>query len=364
MKITCSVEKLKNAVNQADRITGKNLTLPVLGSILCIASGKSFKLRSTNLSLGVEIEIPAIVEKDGVFAVSGEIFVGSINSISDTETILELNGDTLTISTKHSNVSLKTNPYEDFPTLPIVEGMSFTLPSKKISEGLKSVSFSSAISDIKPEISSVFIYPEDNNLIFVATDSFRLAEKKIPVKNISEFPGIIIPFKNTSEIIKTLSESSNDVLINLNKNQISFTLGNLYLTSRVIDGIYPDYKQIIPKESSTEAIILKEDIIQALKMAHVISDKFNQITLITKPKEKQLIISSKNNDVGEQITNITSAVKGEPVEISFNYRYLLDCFQSFNDDSVVLGLRESMKPMIIHGVSDRSFTYLIMPLNR
>lgn len=364
MKTNCSVEKLKIASIQADRITGKNLTLPVLGSILFIASGKSIKLRSTNLSLGIEVEIPANVEKEGVFAIQGDVFVGSINSISDSDVTLELIGDTLNISTKHSNVALKTNPYEDFPTLPSVEGTSLILPSKKISEGLKSVSFASSTSDIKPEISSVFMYQDNGNLIFVATDSFRLAERKIPIRGLSEFPGIIIPFKNVGEMIKLLSESNNDVSIKISKNQISLSFGQVYLTSRVIDGIYPDYKQIIPKESGTEVIVLKEDIIQALKMAHIISDKFNQITLITNPKEKKLSISSKNSDIGEQITNITSSVKGDPIEISFNYKYLLDCFQSFHDDSVVFGLRESSKPMVINGVSDRSFTYLIMPLNR
>ena len=159
MKLECSVEKLKNAVSQVERITGKNLTLPVLGSILLIASDKSLKLRSTNLNLGIEVEIPAKVENEGTLAISGSVLNAIFSNVSQNENVyLEKKDENLLIKTKKSQIKLKSHPHDDFPTIPIVAGISFETDSKKLIEGIKSVYYSSSVSDIKPEISSVFVY--------------------------------------------------------------------------------------------------------------------------------------------------------------------------------------------------------------
>jgi len=134
---------------------------------------------------------------------------------------------------------------------------SFEIESKKLVEGIKSVFYSSSVSDIKPEISSVFMYTNNDNLIFVSTDSFRLAEKKVKIKGLEEIPGILIPFKNTGEILKIFGEIPGVLKVCFNKNQISFSSDNIYLTSRIIDGIFPDYRQIIPKDLLTEVVVLK-----------------------------------------------------------------------------------------------------------
>lgn len=365
MKIECGIEKLKNGISQAERITGKNLTLPVLNSILFIASGKSLKLRSTNLSLGIEIEIPAKVEKEGVLAITGSIVNGVFSNIFQNENIL-LEGveGNLLVKTKKSKIKIKGQSHNDFPTIPIVEGESFTLESKKLIDGIKSVYYSSSPSDIKPEISSVYIYSNEDNLVFVSTDSFRLAEKKIKVKGLREIPGILIPFKNVNEILRVFGDINGEVKICFNKNQISFSSDNIYLTSRVIDGVFPDYRQIIPKEYKTEAVVLKQDLLNALKLSNIFSDKFNQLNLLINSKEKVFELSSLNNDIGENKTYLDSALSGEEVELGFNYKYFLDCFQSVNTDSISIKLNQSSKPIVVSGAGDNSFTYLIMPMNR
>lgn len=365
MKLECGIEKVKDAIIQAEKITGKNLTLPVLGSILMVASGKTLKLRATNLSLGIEIEIPAKIEKEGVTAVSGSVLVGVFSNFFQNENVVfESEGGNLLIKTKKNKIKVKGQPADDFPTIPAVEGDTFEIEAKKLIEGIKSVYYSSSVSDIKPEISSVYIYSNDGNLVFVSTDSFRLAEKKIKTKGINEIPGILIPFKNIPEILRVFGEIGDTVEVCFNKNQISFSAFGVYLTSRVIDGIFPDYKQIIPKEFKTEAVVLKQDLLNALKISNIFSDKFNQIDLSINPKEKIFELSSQNNDIGENKTLLDAAIKGGDVSLSFNYRYFLDCFQSVNTDSILIKLNQSSKPMVISGNSDNSFTYLIMPMNR
>jgi len=365
MKLECEIEKIKNGILQVEKITGKNLTLPVLSSILFIASGKSLKLRATNLSLGVEIEIPAKIEKEGIIAISGTTLAGVFTNIFQNENIkLESEDGNLLIKTKKNRIKLKGQTHDDFPTIPTVDGKTFEIESKKLVDGIKSVYYSSSPSDIKPEISSVYIYSNEDSLIFVSTDSFRLAEKKIKIKKIEEIPGILIPFKNVSEILRIFGEIQNNIRVCFNKNQISFSSEGVYLTSRIIDGVFPDYRQIIPKEFSVEAVVLKQDLLNALRISNIFSDKFNQITLSIKPKEKVFELSSQNNDVGENKTYLDAAIKGKDILLGFNYKYFLDCFQSINTDSISIRLNQSSKPIVISGSSDNSFTYLIMPMNR
>jgi DNA polymerase-3 subunit beta len=365
MKLECSSEKIKNGINAVERITGKNLTLPILSSILLLASGKSLKIRSTNLSLGIEIEIPAKIEREGIVAISGSVLSGVFSNVLDSGNVnLESLDGNLTITTKKSRIKVKGQPSDDFPTIPIVSGATFEIDSKKLTDGIKSVYYSSSPSDIKPEISSVYIYTDEDNLIFASTDSFRLAEKKVKIKYTEEIRGILIPFKNTSEILRVFGESSTTIKVCFNKNQISFSSDGVYLTSRVIDGVFPDYRQIIPKEKKTEAVVLKQDLLNALKLSNVFSDKFNQVNFRINPKEKVFELSSTNNDVGENKTYLDASLTGEEVELGFNYKYFLDCFTSLNTDSVSIKLAGNSKPIVVSPVSDQSFTYLIMPMNK
>lgn len=365
MKLECRIEKIRDAVSRAERVTGKNLTLPVLNSVLFIASGKSLKLRATNLSLGIEVDIPAKIDQEGVVAISGSVLGGVFSNISQNEDVLLEGVDgNLIIKTKKSKIKLKGQPHEDFPTLPTVSGGGFEIEARKLSDGIKSVYYSSAVSDIKPEISSVYMYSDGGDLVFVSTDSFRLAEKKIKLKKDEDVPGVLIPFKNVPEILRVFGESTEVLKVNFNKNLISFSSDDVYLTSRVIDGVFPDYRQIVPKEFGTEAIILKQDLLNALKLSNIFSDKFNQITFSINPKEKIMELSSANTEIGENKTEVDATLKGAAAELSFSYKYFFDCLQSIGSDSVLIRLGQPSKPMTVSGVSDNSFLYLIMPMSR
>ncbi len=368
MNIECPQEKLKEIVGYAERMSSKHVTLPVLSCLLFDASNSNtLTIKATNLDLGIEITIPVKTIEEGIVAIPTNIINSFlINSINSDNVInLRQSHENVNISTKRNSGTIKTQSHEDFPNIPRVESdITFSLKSEDFVKGLKSVWYSSSISSIKPELSSVYINYDGDFIVFVATDSFRLAEKKIKINKNKDFGQILIPYKNIPEIIRILESIKDEVLINLNKNQISFTYKGIYLVSRVIDGSFPDYKQIIPKTSSTEVVILKQDFINSLKLSNVFSDKFNQINIKVFKSLKKCEIRTKNNDIGENITNIDAVITGDDIDINFNYKYIIDCFQSIDSDSVTLMFSGLNKPLVIVPVSDTSFRYLVMPMNK
>lgn len=366
MNIECVKDKLLKDLSKAEKITGKNVTLPILSCILLDASDSILTITSTNLDLGIEIKIPVKVNKPGKVAVSGVVLNNFISNLSNDKNInLELVDNILNVSTKHSKAQIKTFPIDDFPSIPKVsKETSFNINTPDLIKGLKSVMYSASVSTIRPVLSSILIYSEEDKLFFVGTDSFRLAEKSIKIKKHIDIEPILIPFKNIPEIIRSLEDIKNDINVFINQNQIAFVYDDMYLTSRVIDGNFPDYKQIIPKDAKTEVVVLKQDLINALKISNIFSDKFSKVVFNISQKNKSFTINTKNLDIGENTHSIDSVIKGDDIEISFNYKYIIDCFQSIDSDSVTLQFFDINKPMVIKGVSDDTFIYLVMPMNK
>ncbi len=323
------------------------------------------KIRATNLSLGVEFELPVKTESDGVIAIDGKTLSSFLNTLPKNNKIrLALQDTTLSLISGNNKTTIKTQSYEDFPTLPTVTGTEVVIPKNEFIRGLKSTYFSAATSDIKPEISSVYLATEQNTLYFVATDSFRLAEKKETIKKPVSFPSIMIPYKNVIEIGRILENVDDEVRLIVSENQIAIITPSVYMTSRVIAGSFPDYKQIIPKEFSTEVIVLKQDLLNNLKTANIFSDKFNQITFSISPSKKKFECIAKNADVGEYDGQIEASLSGDDVSISLNQRYLIECLSFIPQDSITMGFNGGNKAVVVKGVSDASFTYLLMPMNR
>jgi len=366
MKAECIKEKFCFAVSKTEKITGKNMTLPILACILIEAKGNHLILKATNLDLGIEIKIPAKVTKEGVVAVPGVVLNSFLTNLTgDNNLFIEEKDGNLNVSGSTSQTTIKSYPCDDFPTIPKVkDGKIYEINSLDLVKGLKSVCYSSSLSNIKPELSSVYIHSKEESLVFVATDSFRLAEKLIKFKKNSDFENLLVPFKNVNDLLKIIGDEKEMLAINFTKNQLSFEYKDIYIVSRIIDGVFPDYQQIIAKEFKTEVIVLKQDLINILKLSNIFSDSFNQIKIKVSPKEKILEIRSKNANVGENVNRLSATISGEEVEINFNHKYIIDCFQSINSDSVSLSFNGLNKPMVIRGVSDKSFTYLVMPMNR
>jgi DNA polymerase-3 subunit beta len=366
MKVTAPKNELEQAVFRAEKITGKNLSLTVLRALLFIAEGKTLTIRATNLDLGIEIRIPAQVVDKGTVAVPGDVLNSFLaNSPRTTKTTLSTKDGVLEVATEQSTARIKTLPHDDFPTLPKpTTTRTITLPAGDLAAGLRSVWYAASPSSMKPELSSVLVAEEHGDIVFAATDSFRLAEKRIKTKGAEGLPPLLIPLKNITEVVRTLEQANAPAELHINDNQIAFIVGETYLTTRIIDATFPDYKQIIPAEFVAEATVLKDDLINTLKISTIFSNKFNQVLLNLSAKKKQLIVETNNSEIGESTTTLDAALSGEDLAIGFNYKYITDSFQSITTDSVSLRFGGAGKPLVMCGVGDKTFTYLVMPMNR
>ena len=364
MKFECDKNLLRNKLQLLERVTGKNLSLLILNNILLEVKDSFLILKATNLEVGVEIKIPIKQGKNGVVAIDGKIINSFLSSLEGEETIkVEKIGNNLSFITKNNSTLINTNPTEEFPNIPKILKNKTQINSSVIVDGIKSVWFSVSFSDIKPEISSVLVYEKDENLVFVATDSFRLSEKKIKCGG-TTLGSILIPQKSALEIIRFFEDVDGEINIFSDKNQLSLESNDTYLTTRLTDGVYPDYKQIIPTNSKTKTVVLTKDLIQALKTSNIFVDEFNKINIKIIPEDSILELESKNQKTGENISQIKSHITGEAIETSFNYKYINEVFQTINTDSVSLELTDRNKPLLITGVGDTSFLYIVMPVNR
>ena len=364
MKFETTLEELNNSVSITSRFTERRPNLPVLASILVVAEGSRVTLRATNLECGIEIVVPAKVTTAGMAAVPGAVLAGFLANARGKSIQIILSGEVLRAETERASASIKTIPHEDFPILPRVSAeKSFTVKSDELMKGIRSVAYCASVSAVKPELQSVMVVGESGKLTTAATDSFRLAEKTVPLRS-GSVPQILIPARNAGELLRVLESATGDVEVYYNEHQLSLQTDGLYYTSRLLDGTFPNYKQIIPKSFSTEAVVLREDFSSALKSLSVFADKFAQISLALETAKKAALLSSRTPDVGEQVSTIKATIEGEPVTMSFNGRYLADSLQSIAGDSVRLCSNGPGKAMLIKDASDASFLYLAMPMNR
>ncbi len=365
MKLKCLVHYLKDALNLTEKISGKNFSLPILNSILISSKKREFKISATNLEIGLELKIPAKIEKEGEIVIPSKLLYGFISNMPSNENILlEEKGNNLIISTNNSSTIIKGYPVEDFPLMPFIkeEKESFTLPVNDFISGLNSVFYSASLSEMKPEIASIFIYSQKNiSLTFVATDSFRLAKKTIPY-SFSNFPYMLIPVRNAVEIIRIFENENGDIKIIADKNQLFIFSEKVKFFSRLTEGLFPDYEEIIPKNFLTNIILDKIQFSNNLKMASVFTGKMNEVKIEVIPEKNEIKIQTHNSDFGEHTAILPAEIKGEKVKITFNYKYINDCIRFITSDKILMKFNGENKPVFIIDSKDTSFYYLVMPM--
>lgn len=366
MKVEAIKDKLQMVVGKTERFSGKHLSLPILSHLLLIAKRGTLTVRATNLDMGIEYSIPVKIEKEGSVAVPAGVFSSFISNLRNAKSItLEQKEQKLLVLSSSAEALINATASDDFPTIPKAEGTAFALDPQVLVKGLRSVQYAGAVGNLKPELSSVYLYHDQEELVFAATDSFRLAEKRVPLKKgTAPIQSVLIPVKNAGELVRLLEDEREELKVSIGKGQLSIEGNGFYVTTRLVEGSFPDYRQIIPKEFSTEAVALREDMAGALKLTTLFSDRFNQLRLKIDPKKKTFLLVARNGDLGESTESVPAALTGTSIESNFNHRYVSDCLAVIGSDSISFRFSGENRPLLIGGVGDPSFRYLVMPMNR
>ena len=375
MKLTCLTRYLKEAVLIADRNTSKNQTLPILSSLYISAKDNKLTIRATNLETALELNVPCKVEAPGMIVISGKTLSGFLSNISDEQISIQNNNNNLFVKTRSGQTTLRGFSPDDFPLFPTIDPLfSCVLLSEELHQSIDSVAVATSVSDIKPELSSVFFRIFKNTLKLAATDSFRLAEKSIVSKKMNAERSItfLVPNHSIQELLRLFDNSKSDqtlsfyndkeVEIILNKNQIVFQNKAIRFISRLTDGVFPEYEQIIPKTSKTEVICKRSDLIHHVKLASVFASRLNDVKLSLNVKDKDIEFSASNPDIGEHQSNLDVSIQGDDVSAKFNWRYVIDGAMRVPGEYIMIYFNGEQSPLLLKGKGDSSYTYLVMPM--
>jgi DNA polymerase-3 subunit beta len=365
MKIHTTKEKLLNVILMAERVTGKKESLPILSCIL-IDANKELVLRSTNLEAGFEASVPGEISSGGVLAVPATVLSQTIRSIGGDKVTLSSEEHNLLVESRGTKTLIKAVPHEEFPALPKSSTKNgISLDRERLVRALQAVSYAASPSMIRPDLGSVYLSAKGGSLVCVATDSFRLAEKTVAETGGKGEGEVLVPLKHVLELVHVLEHVEEDkVTLFSDDAQLSVSGGGVRFVSRIVDATFPNYKEIIPKKSTTEATVLKNDFAEMLRKARVFAGADMHVGFHIYPKKKIFSALARSADVGEMSDSIDAALSGEDLDINFHIGYLADCLGSIESDSLTLSFSGAGKPLIIRGVSDSSFMYLVMPLNR
>ncbi len=366
MVINLEKKEFAEAVARVSRFAERrSATLPVLAGIAIVAGDDGIKLRATNLETGIDFKVAGTIKEPGVVALPAATLREITSSFSGTGAItLEHTGDTVVLASPAGKSTLKTLSYEDFPTLPFPEApqAKFTLPGTALRTLVLTVAPSASPSTVRPELGSVLLSAEGGIVKAVATDSFRLTEKKMSLAGTITPFSILIPAKNAIDIVQTIPDEDVEVLVD--EHQCAFSWPNGILTTRLVTVPYPDYAQIIPKSFVSEATMLRKDFESALRRTAVFSDSFQKVRIALDAGEKKVVFSARNSDIGESSEGAPASITGDSIELSFNHRYLQAPLSLISAENITLSSAGIGRPLVIRGVGDASLLYLVMPMNQ
>jgi len=365
MKISTTKEKLLNAVLAAEKVVGKKESLPVLSCVL-IDAQKECVVRATNLEAGIEISVPAEIAEKGTIAVPVTVLSQTLRSLSGDSVTLTSEEGNLLIQSRGTKTLIKAVGSEEFPVLTSAGiGKGVSVSRERFMRGLQATLYAASPSMIRPELGSVYITIKEGKFVAVATDSFRLAEKTVSDTGTKDTVELLVPLRHTLELLHVLERTDEETIkVSTDDSQLTVSAGGMRYVSRIIDASFPNYRDIIPKSVTTEATILKNDLAEILRKARVFSGNEQHVGFHVYPKKKIFTATARSNDVGEMSDSVDAALSGEDLDINFHVGYLAECLPSIESDSVVLSFSGAGKPLVVRGVSDQSFMYLVMPLNR
>ncbi len=360
IKASLVLDKFKLALSSLERVVSSRSTLPILNNVFIKADKSGVEIVGTDLEIGIRYFIGGKVETEGSVTVPGKTLISLVNS---------LHGETLTLTSKGSNVeiecgstkaSLNGMPADDYPLIPEVEtGKVVKISGSKFKEMLDQVDFSVSRDEARPILTGVLVISDENGLTMAATDSYRLSEIVDP-GTLSEQFRTVIPLKALSEIKRLIGNQ--EIELRVEESQVMFVVDGIVVVSRLIEGEYPNYRQIVPDSAQTVAEVDIAELSDAIKSASVFSvDTSNSVKLTIDPEGKIQIVAE-SSQLGTFNSEVAATVTGPGEEISFNAKYILDGLNSFDVSRCVLEVNSKTSPGVFKPVNVSGRLYIVMPL--
>ncbi|HTK04133.1 MAG TPA: DNA polymerase III subunit beta [Candidatus Eisenbacteria bacterium] len=384
MKFSCTQENLNQGLAVVSHIASKNVNLPILGNVLIKGDDKMLRFMTTNLEIAIRCVVRGKIEAQGEFTVPSKLFADYVSLLPKDRVDVELDGNALTVACGTYQTKLNGIAASEFPLIPTIEGQQkFTVKVEDLRKAVSQVLFAVAPNESRPEISGVlfkFTPSSDGlELVLAATDSYRLAEKIVPVNKaestpIKEAASVIVPSRTVAELIRILGvfkdslDNPKELQIHLAENQILFAYDTVELISRTIEGKYPDYRQLIPERFESEVVVSKDELARAVKTASLFSRTgLNDIHLtFTTPASVRL--ASTNAQTGEHAVDLDGAIQGKSNAITVNFRYFLDGVNNVESENVILQLIDGMSPCLVRGYGEgqasMEYLYIVMPIRQ
>lgn len=373
MKLVVLQEKLKEGLGIIERASGKSLSLPVLNNTLIRAEKSLLCLMATDLELGIKWWTLAKIEKGGEVVVPTRLLSSIVSLLPDKQINIEEKEGSLLVECLNFKNQIKGFSSEDFPIIPEVSGERFAeINSSSFCQGLSQVVDFATPSQARPEISGIFLSFQEGLVRMASTDSFRLGEKTLTLEKIvpsHEGISFIIPQKTAREVVNVFAEKPGKLKIYFSPNQALFECQmaetprpQIQLSSRLIEGEYPVYQEIIPKKYETQITLSRSYFLNQVKIASLFGGKTNEIRFKINSKKEEIEIFSQSPDLGQHQSFLGGKVKGQAVEASFNYRFLSDGLLTIKSSEVLFELNGEDGPAVLRPVGDQSYLYVVMPI--
>lgn len=376
VKITCKQQDLSRGLSIVSHAVSSRSTLPILANILLATDHGRVKLYATNLEIGINCWIDAQVHEEGSTTIPAKLITDFVNSLPQAPVDITVPEDSHTMSIKslRSSANIKGMDPSEFPLSPNTEGSEapIIIDAAQLKEMIAEVAFAAADDDSRPVFTGVLVQVANEKLIFAAADAFRLAARIAPLPGDATLRNdILIPARTLTELARILpSEGAVQMIVTPNRSQVLFHTDNIDLLSRLIEGSFPNYQQIIPKEHTTRAVVETKEFAAAVKSVAPFARDSSNITRIKISgggsdglEPGTLTIEATAEDVGNNVSTINAAVDGPEQQIIFNVKYLADVLAILGTPEVALEVSSAARPGVIKPVGPNDYTYVIMPMS-
>lgn len=366
MKIICSKENLLYGVQTVQRAVSNKNPLPILSGIHLKTEGNNLKFTATDLEIGIECLVPVTVVEEGSVVIPAKYIIDIARKLPDTKIEITLNKENnlTTIKYGQSEFNIVGINGEDFPVLPTLESdFNYSLSVDLFKNMIRQVVFATSTDDNRPIFTGALLEIEEDNIILVGTDTHRLAYRKGKINNEELYnqASVVIPGRTLNEVSKLAYENEDKVIITITENQILFKLKDICIISRLIDGHYPNYKQVIPNDFNSKLRVKTKDLLDSVERAALLAKEGSNIVKIN-INENKLIINLNSPDVGRIHEEINIFKNGEDNQIAFNSKYIIDVLKVIDSEEIYLEMNGSLSPGVITPVDNDNYLYLILPV--